>query len=360
MLYPYGQTRIEPILAAVGALQFEVVKYRLESEYNVRTVFRTLPYTTARRVAGAAIASADARLLERAPRRGLGRPSRSRCSRASGASTSRGSGTRAHVRSVRHGRARTGGACVTPMPAPRPRPSRSPTARRANQLIRSRGLRGVLVAARARVFGHENSYEHIARDLTAGVQHDDFAARHQARERGDRGRDVRAAGLRRPTRLRRSARSSVFKRIRRRVTPPACTSSTSPSTMARCTRRSSSTRTDKMFRFAFRLARKRRNDVSPRSPRRSTTCAPPRTAARRRASHAGITSRRSTSGPARAVSLKAENLQRIGAFKFRGAYNAIAQLDATSGARRRRVLEREPRAGRRAGRARCSACRRRS
>ncbi len=28
------------------------------------------------------------------------------------------------------------------------------------------------------------------------------------------------------------------------------------------------------------------------------------------------------------VSLKAENLQRIGAFKFRGAYNAIAQLDA--------------------------------
>ena len=44
------QTRIEPILGAVGALQFEVVKYRLESEYNVKTVFQTLPYTTARRV----------------------------------------------------------------------------------------------------------------------------------------------------------------------------------------------------------------------------------------------------------------------------------------------------------------------
>jgi peptide chain release factor 3 len=50
VFYPYGQTRIEPILGAVGALQFEVVKYRLESEYNVKTVFQTLPYTTARRV----------------------------------------------------------------------------------------------------------------------------------------------------------------------------------------------------------------------------------------------------------------------------------------------------------------------
>ncbi len=50
VFYPYGQTRIEPILGAVGALQFEVVKYRLEAEYNVKTVFQTLPYTTARRV----------------------------------------------------------------------------------------------------------------------------------------------------------------------------------------------------------------------------------------------------------------------------------------------------------------------
>jgi peptide chain release factor 3 len=50
VFYPYGQTRTEPILAAVGALQFEVVKYRLESEYNVKTVFQTLPYGTARRV----------------------------------------------------------------------------------------------------------------------------------------------------------------------------------------------------------------------------------------------------------------------------------------------------------------------
>jgi peptide chain release factor 3 len=50
VMYAYGQTRTEPILAAVGQLQFEVVKYRLESEYNVKTVFTTLPYGLARRV----------------------------------------------------------------------------------------------------------------------------------------------------------------------------------------------------------------------------------------------------------------------------------------------------------------------
>ena len=68
VFYPYGQTRTEPILAAVGALQFEVVKYRLESEYNVKTVFQTMPYTTARRVSGEGLASAtmpsNARLVE--------------------------------------------------------------------------------------------------------------------------------------------------------------------------------------------------------------------------------------------------------------------------------------------------------
>ncbi|HEY4442266.1 MAG TPA: peptide chain release factor 3, partial [Candidatus Elarobacter sp.] len=68
VFYPYGQTRVEPILAAVGALQFEVVKYRLESEYNVKTIFQNLPYTTARRVAGenagAATLGSSARLVE--------------------------------------------------------------------------------------------------------------------------------------------------------------------------------------------------------------------------------------------------------------------------------------------------------
>ncbi|MGZ3517979.1 MAG: peptide chain release factor 3, partial [Vulcanimicrobiaceae bacterium] len=47
-----GSMRTEPILAAVGALQFEVAKYRLESEYNVKTLFTTLPFSLARRVLG--------------------------------------------------------------------------------------------------------------------------------------------------------------------------------------------------------------------------------------------------------------------------------------------------------------------
>jgi peptide chain release factor 3 len=70
VLWPYGQTRTEPVLAAVGALQFEVVKFRLESEYNVKTIMQNLPYGLARRVSGdpAAIAGAqlpsNARLVE--------------------------------------------------------------------------------------------------------------------------------------------------------------------------------------------------------------------------------------------------------------------------------------------------------
>jgi peptide chain release factor 3 len=70
VFYPYGQTRVEPILAAVGALQFEVVKYRLESEYNVKTALSHLPYTLARRAVGdhsvllAAQLPSNARLVE--------------------------------------------------------------------------------------------------------------------------------------------------------------------------------------------------------------------------------------------------------------------------------------------------------
>src|SRR5579884_768106 len=62
VFYPYGSMRTEPILAAVGALQFEVVKYRLESEYNVKTIFSGLPYTVVRRVVGDAEAIASAQL----------------------------------------------------------------------------------------------------------------------------------------------------------------------------------------------------------------------------------------------------------------------------------------------------------
>jgi peptide chain release factor 3 len=62
VLYPFGQTRIEPILAAVGALQFEVVKFRLESEYNVKTQMTNLPFTLARNVSGESEAIAGAQL----------------------------------------------------------------------------------------------------------------------------------------------------------------------------------------------------------------------------------------------------------------------------------------------------------
>jgi peptide chain release factor 3 len=54
--------RTEPILAAVGALQFEVAKYRLESEYNVKTIFTSLPYSVARRIAGDTDLAARAQL----------------------------------------------------------------------------------------------------------------------------------------------------------------------------------------------------------------------------------------------------------------------------------------------------------
>ncbi|HKU81660.1 MAG TPA: peptide chain release factor 3 [Candidatus Tumulicola sp.] len=52
IFYPLGSTRTEPIVAVVGELQFEVAKYRLESEYNVRTTFSRLPYGIARHVGG--------------------------------------------------------------------------------------------------------------------------------------------------------------------------------------------------------------------------------------------------------------------------------------------------------------------
>jgi peptide chain release factor 3 len=71
VFYPTGQhVQREPIFAAVGELQFEVAKYRLEAEYNVKTVFSYLPFGIARRVLGTpeAIASAtwpsNAKLVE--------------------------------------------------------------------------------------------------------------------------------------------------------------------------------------------------------------------------------------------------------------------------------------------------------
>jgi peptide chain release factor 3 len=70
VMYPLGSMRTEPVLAAVGELQFEVVKHRLESEYNVKTLFTKLPFSVARRVQGdpesvrAAQLPSSAKLLE--------------------------------------------------------------------------------------------------------------------------------------------------------------------------------------------------------------------------------------------------------------------------------------------------------
>jgi peptide chain release factor 3 len=52
VFYPWGSTRTEPIFAVVGELQFEVARYRLDAEYNVKTVFTTLPFSLARHVEG--------------------------------------------------------------------------------------------------------------------------------------------------------------------------------------------------------------------------------------------------------------------------------------------------------------------
>jgi peptide chain release factor 3 len=52
VFYPWGTPRTEPILGAVGELQFEVAKYRLESEYNVEARFDVLPYALALIAAG--------------------------------------------------------------------------------------------------------------------------------------------------------------------------------------------------------------------------------------------------------------------------------------------------------------------
>ncbi len=48
VFYQPGMNTREPILAAVGELQFDVVQFRLESEYNTETRIERLPYTVAR------------------------------------------------------------------------------------------------------------------------------------------------------------------------------------------------------------------------------------------------------------------------------------------------------------------------
>jgi peptide chain release factor 3 len=68
VFYAAGEVHSEPVFAAVGELQFEVAKYRLAAEYNVKTQFSRLPYSLARRVVGDASAGAawpsSAKLVE--------------------------------------------------------------------------------------------------------------------------------------------------------------------------------------------------------------------------------------------------------------------------------------------------------
>lgn len=52
LFYPVASGRREPMLGAVGALQFDVVRYRLEAEYNVETDLEPMNYSAARWVRG--------------------------------------------------------------------------------------------------------------------------------------------------------------------------------------------------------------------------------------------------------------------------------------------------------------------
>jgi len=52
IMYSVDEAKRDPILAAVGQLQFEVVQFRLQNEYGVETHLDMLPYSVARWVAG--------------------------------------------------------------------------------------------------------------------------------------------------------------------------------------------------------------------------------------------------------------------------------------------------------------------
>lgn len=52
IMYSADEAKRDPILAAVGQLQFEVVQFRLQNEYGVETLLDHLPYTVARWVDG--------------------------------------------------------------------------------------------------------------------------------------------------------------------------------------------------------------------------------------------------------------------------------------------------------------------
>lgn len=59
LFFPVTSGSREPIMGAVGVLQFDVVRYRLEAEYNVATIMEPLAYSAARWVSGDAAEIAD-------------------------------------------------------------------------------------------------------------------------------------------------------------------------------------------------------------------------------------------------------------------------------------------------------------
>jgi len=59
LFYPVTSARREPILAAVGALQYDVVRFRLQAEYNVETILEPLGYSAVRWVTGDPVAIAS-------------------------------------------------------------------------------------------------------------------------------------------------------------------------------------------------------------------------------------------------------------------------------------------------------------
>ncbi|HEY9761590.1 MAG TPA: peptide chain release factor 3 [Trichocoleus sp.] len=52
IMFSVDESKRDPIVAAVGQLQFEVVQFRLQNEYNVETLLEALPFSVARWVDG--------------------------------------------------------------------------------------------------------------------------------------------------------------------------------------------------------------------------------------------------------------------------------------------------------------------
>ena len=52
IMFSADESKRDPILAAVGQLQFEVVQFRLQNEYGAETSLDPLPYSVARWVTG--------------------------------------------------------------------------------------------------------------------------------------------------------------------------------------------------------------------------------------------------------------------------------------------------------------------